>query len=401
MKLGILLSRFPYPLEKGDKLRAYHQIRSLSQKHEIYLCALQVGPSSSKALAELEPFCEEIKVIRLTRFSILLNLLYSLIFSKLPLQVAYFFNRRAKASIIGFFEDSKIDHLYCQLIRVAEYVKDYKRVPKTLDYMDALSRGMMRRDQMAPFYLKPFIRIETTRLKRYEHFIFSEFDKRCIISEQDREFIVHAENQKISIIRNGVDQLFFKPLKDKQPEFELLFTGNMSYPPNVDCAEFLVKEVMPQVWQTNAGCKLVIAGASPSQRVKVLASEKVRVTGWVDDIREMYAASRVFVAPMRIGSGLQNKLLEAMAMGLPCITSPLANNALKATDGENILIAEAPAEIARKIIFLLENPEDARKIAHKGLDFISLNYNWDNSTTQLEALFLASKSSNARVKRSR
>ncbi|MAY83616.1 MAG: glycosyltransferase [Flavobacteriales bacterium] len=391
MRLGILLSRFPYPLEKGDKLRAYHQIKSLSKNHDIYLCALQVGKLDLKATSELEPYCKEIKVIKLTRFSILLNLFYSLIFSKLPLQVAYFFNRRAKASIIQFFEDSKLDHLYCQLIRVAEYVKDYKSVPKTLDYMDALSRGMMRREQMAPFYLKPFIRIETTRLKRYEHFIFSEFDNLSIISEQDRDYIVHADNHKIAIIRNGVDQNYFNPRANTEARFELLFTGNMSYPPNVDCAEFLVKEVMPLVWEKKSNCKLVIAGATPSQKVKALAADRVEITGWVDDIRDMYAATKVFVAPMRIGSGLQNKLLEAMAMKLPCITSPLANNALKATNEENILIAESPQNIAEHVISLLDNKDEAQRIANNGHQFISLNYNWDSSTTQLEALFLASK----------
>jgi sugar transferase (PEP-CTERM/EpsH1 system associated) len=397
MRIGVLLSRFPFPLEKGDKLRAYHQIRSLSKHHEIYLCALQVGKLHQNAIDQLSPFCKEIKVIRLTRFSILLNLLNSLIFSKLPLQVAYFFSRKEKAGIHRFFKESKIDHLYCQLIRVTEYVKDFDQVPKTLDYMDALSRGMSRRIEKAPFYLKPFIRIESTRLKRYEHFIFPEFDNLCIISEQDRNFIIHAENLKISIIRNGVDQSYFKPMDSAEKKYDLLFTGNMSYPPNVDCAEFLVNEVMPLVWKSNPNYKLVIAGSSPSQKVRSLSADRVIVTGWVDDIRETYAACKVFVAPMRIGSGLQNKLLEAMAMRIPCITSPLANNALKAVDGENILIAEEAEKVADQINYLLEHPDLAEQIAKQGLDFISRNYDWESSTTQLEALFLASKQSHARA----
>lgn len=391
MRIGVLLSRFPYPLEKGDKLRAYHQIRTLAKHHEIYLCALHVGKLHENAIEQLSPFCKEIKVIRLTRFSILLNLFNSLIFSKLPLQVAYFFSRKEKAGIHNFFKDSKIDHLYCQLIRVTEYVKDFNSVPKTLDYMDALSRGMSRRIEKAPFYLKLFIRIESTRLKRYEHFIFQEFDNLCIISEQDRNYIIHAENLKIAIIRNGVDQNYFKPVDSVEKIYDLLFTGNMSYPPNVDCAEFLVNEVMPMVWKSNPNCRLAIAGSSPSSKVRSLTSERVIVTGWVNDIRKTYASCKVFVAPMRIGSGLQNKLLEAMAMRIPCITSPLANNALKAIDGKNILIAEDAEKVAELINYLLRHPDQAEKIAEQGLDFISRNYDWESSTTQLEALFLASK----------
>lgn len=388
MRIGVLLSRFPYPLEKGDKLRAYNQIKELSQKHDIYLCALQVGKVKQKDIDQLKPYCKEIKVIRLTKFSILLNLFFSLIFSKLPLQVAYFFNRKEKQRILNFFDKMQIDHLYCQLIRVAEYVKDYHKVPKTLDYMDALSRGMSRRLEVSPFYLKPFIRIETTRLKRYEHFIFSAFDHKTIISEQDRQYIIHAENQEIAIIRNGVDQSFFYPKPTAAKKFELLFTGNMSYPPNVDTVEYLCNEVLPLLIKDHPTIKLVIAGANPSTKVKSLKSDNVEVTGWVDDIREYYAAAKIFVAPLKIGSGLQNKLLEAMSMGLPCITSTLANNALKANHEESILIGNNKEEICQQINYLLENKEEADRIAKNGYDFVSKNYHWENSTAKLEALIL-------------
>lgn len=391
MKIGVLLSRFPYPLEKGDKLRAFYQIKELSKNHEIYLCALHVGKTRNIEIEKLKPYCKEIKIIKLTRISIFQNLVYSLVFSKLPLQVAYFFNRREKQQIIQFFDEMKIEHLYCQLIRVAEYVKDYHRIPKTLDYMDALSRGMMRRLEVSPFYLKPFIRIETTRLKRYEHFIFPVFENTTIISEQDRDYIVHADNQEIAIIPNGVDQSFFHQIETAEKKFELLFTGNMSYPPNVDTVEYLCQKVMPSLVKKYPHIKLVIAGANPSNKVKNLKSKSVEVTGWVDDIRTYYASAKVFVAPLKIGSGLQNKLLEAMAMRIPCITSPLANNALKAVDEESILIGKNTTEICSHIQFLLENENEANRIAENGYQFVCRNYNWESSTARLEALILAAK----------
>jgi len=398
MRIGVLLSRFPYPLEKGDKLRAFHQIRCLSENHEIFLCAISAKKVDQKAIDELQPYCKAIKIIHLSKASILINVLYGLVFSRLPLQVAYFFNRKAKKRIHRFFEASQIDHLYCQLIRVAEYVKDYEHAPKTLDYMDALSRGMVRRTESTPFYLKPFVKIEATRLKRYEHFIFSDFEHLTIISEQDRKFIIHAQNSKISIIRNGVDQHYFKPVENVVKEYELLFTGNMSYPPNVDCAEFLANEVMPLVWKKLPQAKLAIAGATPSARVKSLQADRIMITGWVDDMRKMYGSSKVFVAPMRIGSGLQNKLLEAMAMKLACITSPLANNALKAIDGKDILIADDATSVSQQAVRLLNDESYANTLATQGFQFISSNYDWKSSTTQLEALFLASNQNHGRIK---
>lgn len=386
MRIGVLLSRFPYPLEKGDKLRAYYQIKELSKKHDIYLCALSAKKVSDESLTKLKPYCKEIKVIKLSKFEILINLSYSLLFSKHPLQVAYFYNRRKKGSVIHFFQNNRIDHLFCQLIRVTEYVKSLA-VPKTLDYMDALSQGMERRIKKAPFYLKPFVKIEATRLKRYEHFIFKSFDHKVIISEQDRELIIHAKNDNIQIIRNGVDQSYFETSKQEK-EFDLLFTGNMSYPPNVDGVEFIVKKILPLVWKEKPDVKLVIAGANPSSKVLKLAQERVEVTGWVDDIRTYYAKSNIFIAPMQIGTGLQNKLLEAMSMQVACITSPLANNALQAIHNENILIGKTPEEYKNYIIKLIDDKDFNKQIAAAGKLFVAENYTWEQSTLQLERLFL-------------
>lgn len=396
MKLGILLSRFPYPLEKGDKLRAYHQIEELAKRHEIYLCTLSTKKVSEEDLNRLKPFCKEIKIIRLSYLGIIWNLFFSLFFNKLPLQVAYFYNRSAKSQVQNYFIKYQIEHLFCQLIRVTEYVKDFDYCPKTLDFMDALSQGMERRIKKAPFYLKPFVRIEAMRLKRYEHFIFKSFENKVIISEQDRELIVHANNEDISVLRNGVDLSFFQN-KDLEKKYDLLFTGNMSYPPNVDGVDYLVNSILPIVWQSKPEVNLVIAGANPNQKVQKLSSKRVLVTGWVDDMRDYYSSSRVFIAPMQIGTGLQNKLLEAMAMELPCITSELANNALKAEHGKSILIGNNPEEYASHIISLLENHEAAQTLAAEGKAFVKRNYNWERSTIQLDDLFLKSEKEHERV----
>ncbi|MFT6167022.1 MAG: sugar transferase (PEP-CTERM/EpsH1 system associated) [Vicingaceae bacterium] len=388
MKIGVLLSRFPFPLEKGDKLRAYHQIKELAKNNEIYLCCVSDKEVKPSDLMQLKPYCKEIKVIKLSKLTILKNLIKGLLFSKLPLQVAYFFKKSSKKPIVNFFKINRVDHIYCQLIRVSEYVKDVSDIPKTLDYMDVLSKGMERRIEKSKAYLKPFVRIEASRLKKYEHFIFNSFDHKTIISEQDRDLIIHAQNKSIEIIRNGVDLSFFSPRKTEK-KFDLVFTGNMSYAPNVDGVTFLVEEVLPELWKKNHSITLVIAGASPNAKVQRLAQKNVTVTGWVDDIRDYYANSKLFIAPMQIGTGLQNKLLEAMAMQIPCITSTLANNALKATNGENIIIANSVEEYVKSIIELLENNMLASSIAKNGHDFVKHNYDWKSTTNQLEKLFLS------------
>ena len=383
MKFFILLPRVPYPLEKGDKLRAYNQIKYLSRFNEIHLCALHDSPVHKEALNALQPFCKSIHFLKLPILLRIINL-FKTIFNGKPFQAGYFFNKKNLNEINRIINEIKPDRIYCQLIRVAEYVKNQK-IKKTIDYQDVFSKGIERRISIAPFYMKPLLKAEHKRLQKYESEIFDLFDNKTIISIPDRDLIQHPQKEKIYVIPNGVDMGYYKPL-NRVKEFDLLFTGNMGYPPNINSVIFLVKNILPEVIKKYPCIKVLIAGASPSLKVLSLRSENVTVTGWVKDIRECYAKSKIFIAPMQIGTGLQNKLLEAMAMKLPCITSELANNALCAINGKNILTAITPEEYCSQIISLLENEEKSNMIGEQGHLFVTENYNWDINNEKLNAV---------------
>ena len=387
MRILVILSRVPYPLEKGDKLRAYHQISRLARDHEIILCCLNDTRLHPDALKDLEPFCKEIIVIKLGIFRVWLNLLTAL-FSGKPLQIAYFYHKHAQRRIDQAIEQHIPKHIYCQLVRVAEYARKYSFLPKTIDYMDALSIGLQRRIDNAPFYLRPFLWLEGKRLRRYESEIFDSFTNHSIISAQDQVLIDHPKNKQIRIISNGVDTIFFNPQFTVQKDRDLVFTGNMNYPPNVESAVFLATKILPLVQQVRPEVTLLISGATPAAAVKALASANTEVTGWIDDIRTSYARSKVFVAPMLIGTGLQNKLLEAMAMGIPCITSHLANNALGAAPGKEIFIGSTPAQYADHILSLLRYDTLRNDMAKEGLHFVTRNFNWDTAAKQLNAMIM-------------
>lgn len=384
MKLFVLLSRVPYPLEKGDKLRAFNQIKELSRKHQIVLFALNDTKLDEKAMTELKKYCVAISIVKFSKFTIFFNLVRAF-FNGKPLQVGYFYFNKAQKKVDELIAKHKPDHIYCQLIRTAEYIKKYPQIPKTLDYMDVFSKGMERRKSTEPFYMKPFLAMEYRRLKRYENKVFAYFTTKTIISEQDKNFIPHPQKQNLVVVPNGVDTSYFKPITHKK-EFDLLFNGNMNYPPNIESVEYLVEKVMPYVWHKFPGTRLLISGASPSKVVLDLASEKVIVSGWVDDIRLNFAKSKILVAPMQISIGLQNKLLEAMAMQLPCITSSLANNALGAKPNEQILVADNPEQYARHIVDLLQNEAKAKQIAMNGYQFVVNGFNWQSTTAILEEL---------------
>lgn len=385
MRIFVILSRVPYPLEKGDKLRAFHQIRVLSEKHEIILCALNPVKKLDKqsAFSALQPYCRSVNFLDLSLSGQLWNMIRAY-FLKLPLQSGYFYQQSAARKIKTLIREYQPDHIYCQLLRTAEYVKDIP-IPKTLDYQDVFSYGVKRRISKASLFMRPFLRMEYKRLLRYETMAFDLFDHKTIISYPDRELIPHPDREDIVVIPNGVDHAYFTP-REAERKYDLVFTGNMAYPPNVDAAVFLADEIMPIVWETLPAAKVMIAGASPERRVLALSSERVRISGWMDDIRDAYAGARLFIAPMRIGTGLQNKLLEAMAMKRPSITTPLANDALKATPNEHILVGESPRELARHIVNLLTDESLSERIAHKGYEFVNQHYSWQDATEKLGLL---------------
>ena len=382
MKIFVLLPRIPYPLEKGDKLRAYHQVRQLSKQNDIVLCALtDKSIDEQKAFQSLQPFCSSITFIKTNKLQILVGLIRAF-FKGWPMQCGYFYNRKAAKKVDALIAKHQPDMLFGQLVRVAEYIR-HKETPKVIDYQDVFSYGMKRRRDIASWITRPVFNMEYQRLCRYEAAIFNDFDVKTIISEPDRELIPHPKHDEILIIPNGVDHEYFKP-QQQEKRYDIVFTGNMSYPPNVNAVEYLANEILPIVWKTLPEAKMYIAGATPDPKVKKAASERIIISGWLDDIRNAYAQSRVFIAPMRIGTGLQNKLLEAMSMGLPAITTPLANASLGAKPDEEILIGNNAEELAQHIITLLTNKEKAAQIAQSGYNFTNHVYDWGKATEILE-----------------
>lgn len=385
-KLVIIVSRFPFPLEKGDKLRAFYQIKELSKSYSITLIATTDTPIKKESIDQIRKYCKTIYVIKLSKISIFFNVFLQL-FTKKPFQIGYFYSSKNNARIKSILKELKPDHIFCQLIRVSEYVKNYHDCPKTLDYMDALSKGIDRRIEKAPFYFKWIFRSEAKRLAIYERQIFDYFENHIIISDQDRELILHPKRKDIICVPNGVDSIFFEKI-DVKKDRDLVFIGNMSYAPNIDAAHYIANQILPSLNTSSKSYSLLISGAKPHPSVVRLAKSnpQIELTGWVDDIRKSYARGKIFVAPMMIGTGMQNKLIEAMAMGIPCITTPLANNAINAIPNESIIVAQNKEEFVAAIQLLLNDPDFYSKIANGGKNLVMEKFNWEQTTNILNQL---------------
>lgn len=383
MRILFVLSRVPYPLEKGDKLRAFHLIRVLAEHHEVHLFCLAEERVNSEAKERLKQYCKEVHFHRVPWYSKWFGLFRAL-FTKRPFQVEYFYSKSAHRKLEQVIENHLPQHIFCQLVRTVEYVKPYKLIPKTLDYMDAFSAGMQRMAEHASFPLSFMMKMEYRRLKAYEIEAGKYFDNHTIISEQDRDCIKIP--QSIHVIPNGIGEQFLLA-QPSQKTRDILFTGNMSYRPNVESARFLINEIMPIVWKRFPDVKVCLAGANPSPAVLQLQGKNVEITGWVEDIVAIYQSARVFIAPMLINSGLQNKLLEAMACKLPAVTTQLANNALKATDDQAILIGNDAESLAAQLCRLLSDNALCESIAKEGYLHVLNQYSWQREADRLLALF--------------
>lgn len=384
MKILIVLPRFPFPLEKGDKLRAFHQIRCLSEENEIYLCALSHNKVNDIYYDNLQPYCKEIRVFKLGKVSGALRALRNF-FSIRSLQIGYWDSKCVRRKIRNYAAEIKPDVVYAQMVRTMGYISRMP-YPKVLDYQDALSmnieRNMLKYRGLHYFILH----YEFKMLRSAEYRACSLFDALTIISKPDAEAIPQRGHTHIDIIPNGVDFDYFRPL-DIDKQYDIVFCGNMQYAPNIDASQFLIREIMPLVWKKHPEATVLLAGATPKAAVRKLAGPRVKITGWVDDIRQCYAHSRVFVAPMRIGSGMQNKLLEAMAIGTPCVTTELANASIGTKNGSEVLVGNTAESLADAIVQLLDDETKRCTIADNANRFVHEHFSWESECKALQKVF--------------
>lgn len=383
----MLTSRLPYPLERGDKLRIFHQIVELAKSHEVHLFALTSEPFIEKDIQVLKEHCTSVNVYKLSKFKQALNLLKNTN-SDLPFQTGMLYDNSIKNTIVSKVNTLKIDLVYCQLVRMAPYAIEIN-LPKVIDFMDAFGIGMLRRANLSGWPLNWFYQIESKRVLKYEESVSRIFDQRIIISEQDKA-IVNTQ-MPISVITNGIDTQYFQP-RSNNPSFDVVFVGNMGYLPNVEAAEVLANKVIKVYKQKyKLDLKVLIAGARPSSRVLSLKSKTVSVKGWYDDIREAYASGKIMVAPLYHGTGQQNKILEAMAMGLPCVTTKDVNSAIHAYEGKEILAADNIDKMAEYINELLTNQNLYIDMKRAGIKFVNEKYSWKGTVDQLNTIFYSAK----------
>lgn len=373
MELLVIAPRFPWPLEKGDKLRLYQQIRYLSASHRVHLFALSHHPVDATCLAALQPYCSSMTVCRIHWYRLPWNLFTGLL-RGLPLSVAWFTDGKAMKALRQTLAARRPDLAYAQLARTGEYLS-LTNGPRVVDLMDAFSHIARQRAGIAAWWQRAFLRWEARLLERYEQRLGEATDRQVFITERDRRMLDPEGQWPALVIPNGIDTAHFRPNPQSAPTVDLVFVGNLGYFPNIAAAQYLVREVLPLVRASRKETGVLLAGARPAPAVRSLQGEGVRVEGWVEDIRTAYAAGRIFVAPLFHGAGQQNKILEAMAMGIPVITTPHVHAGIGCPPGV-VLLADSPGAFAGQVLRLLQEPALRAEQSAAARRFVTEHHGW-------------------------
>jgi sugar transferase (PEP-CTERM/EpsH1 system associated) len=380
VRILFVTSRFPHPPYRGDQVRAFHQIRLLSARHSITLLSFREGasPGSIRALAGL---CREVQVVDLPEWRKALNLARCVVDGR-PIQVAFYDSpvmRRLVADRLPHH-----DVLHAQLVRMAPYVD--RGTPAVLDLVDALSTNMESRAVGDHAPMRFITRLEARRLRRYEPEAVGRARRSAVVSDLDRRAL--GSPAGMAVIPQGVDLSLFPFVEGPRDPDAVVFTGNLGYFVNVDAAAFLARQVWPRIRAARPAATLRLVGDRPSARVRRLASlPGVQVVGRVDNMHTHLARARLAVAPTRAGSGMQNKIIEAMASGTPLVATSGAVAALDARDGEELLVADGAEAFAAAMLRVLGDDALARRLAAAGRRMVESRFTLERSVEALERLY--------------
>ena len=264
-------------------------------------------------------------------------------------------------------------------------------MPVVWDSVDCISNLFQQASsQSQGFFGKIITRLELPRTRFAEGNLVCDFDHVLVTSSVDKRKLLelvpkNRSSAPISVLSNGVDFEYFHPEPDIQHEPDtLVFSGKMSYHANIKMVQYFVAEILPRIWQKRKNVKLLVVGKDPSAEVRKLASHPlITVTGAVEDIRPYLWKATVAVVPLIYGAGIQNKILEAMATGLPVVTTPKAVSALDIALDKEILVAESPDEFAEKVLCLLKDLVLQSDVAKAGLAYVHRNHSWNRIASQL------------------
>jgi sugar transferase (PEP-CTERM/EpsH1 system associated) len=383
MRVLYLCHRIPYPPDKGDKIRAFHHLRAIASRHEVDLFTLADDAADLRHRSKLLDYCGQVTVAQLDRRRARFRALPYLFTSK-PLTLPYFYSSELEQEIRLAWRRQSYDRVFVYCSAMAQYSGAMPAAPTIVDFVDMDSDKWTQYSTFTRWPLSAVYRREGLALLEYERQVAERSSCIILTTEREARLARQITGTPVHVIANGVDSEFFQPSGTMPSDPTIGFTGDMSYFPNQEAVTFFARAVLPLIRKSVPKARFLIVGRNPSRGVQKLAEiEGIEVTGFVPDVRALLARMQVSVAPFSIAAGIQNKILEAMAYGVPVVaTSKAVRGLLEYTAGA-VEIADQVEEMAAKVVRLLREPELARSKGSEGRRRVTAEYRWDLSADRL------------------
>ena len=387
MKILYVCHRFPFPPKRGGKIRPFNMIRHLSARHEVHVASIARTAGEAQEGQGLAAHCASYEIGRVSNPVQTLRMLLRLP-TATPSSMGYFYSPQLARRIDALVASERFDLVFVHCSSVAPYVEHIRDTPKILDFGDMDSQKWLEYARFKPFPLSLGYRLEGRKMERAEKRLARRFDLCTATTRAEWETLEsYGTGVATDWFPNGVDSDYFVPDGEAYDAETIAFVGRMDYYPNQECMFDFCARTLPRLRARRPSLKLLIVGADPSPRVRRLEQlPGVTVTGSVADVRPYLRRSALMVAPLNIARGTQNKILEAMASGVPVVTSRVAAGGVDAVDGEHLLVASTPEEYAAAILRILDDPAERRRLSRAGRARMLSHHAWDKSMQRLDGI---------------
>lgn len=378
MNLLVLSTWFPYPPDNGSKIRAYYLIKALSEAHQVTVVSFR--PPDTKGPAEV-PLPDRIHVQPVAADPFEHVDKAALIKFASPRPVIYWPNRAMQQAVQDAATTAQWDAVIAIQGPVAPYAVSFKWAPKILDVDTALSFQMQVRHGAGtarPHRLRTWLSWQ--KAHRYERQLFGQFQVCCVAGAMETAYVqdlVSGSPCRVEIVANGVDCAYNHPEVGSIQPNSLVYSGALTYSANFDAVQYFLAEIYPQIKRAAPDTTLTVTGSTTGVDTTALRlDDSVRLSGYVDDIRSVVGGSAVCVVPLRHGSGTRLKILEAMALGVPVVSTTKGAEGLAAQPGEHLLLADDAASFADCTVRLLRDPDLRQRLARQARRLVEERYNW-------------------------
>jgi len=388
MNILYICHRFPFPANDGSRVRSFNIINHFRQQgHRVWVSSMVRDEQEQAQGQGISDYCHDFTMAKTTEWVQKLRMVSRLVTTQ-PSSMGYFYSATMQQQINQLLNDHDFDLIYVHCSSVAQYVNRVDGIPKILDYVDMDSQKWLSFTQYKSFPLSTGYWLEGKKLARAERQLSTQFDLCTTITRSEcdtlDEFAIGGNNDWFS---NGVDSEYFVPDDQDYQPHQVCFIGRMDYYPNEQAVSDFCQEVLPLLREKIADAQFVIIGAAPSNNVKKLAKiPGVSVTGFVDDVRDYVRQSAAMVAPLTIARGTQNKILEAMALGVPVVTSSVGARGIDGAPGNDFIVADTPQQYCDQLYRLMTDKNLRQQYAQQGRLRIEQNYSWPFVLQRLDQL---------------